>query len=756
MKGIRPSISLAVIVKNEAENLPQLIESVKDCVDEICITDTGSTDGTVELAKKLGATVNHFDWVNDFSKARNFSFAQVKTDYTFWMDGDDILEDPKEFKTWRDEIMHLGDYWLANYVYSSHPDGRPACTFVRERVIKNGRGATWRYFVHEGIVPPQGSKVQFTPAWRVKHMRTAADLEKDRSRNLDLYEKNPGQVDARMLFYWGKEFFEAGKPLDAIRKLEDSLVSRDLEMHDRILGTQYLAICYQQLGQFEKSVSMALTGLQLSPQRAEFMVAIGDSYIKMNRWPDAIPYFEAATKCTLTQGNAAVSPVFNAEDAYGLYPKNQLIRLYANMGQVDHAVALAEKCLEDHKSPETAQILSELTRISGTLNTKTAKQVQDIVFTSAPNGSPYVWDGDEYRAKGMGGSETACIEMAEHFAKISGRPIKVFNQRPDRKTVAGVEYVPVALLNEYLSLNRPYIHIAWRHSTKLTEAPTFVWCHDLITPGVEQTGNHVKAICLTPFHADFMHSMQLVPYDKIWVTRNGIKPDRFTGPKVKKNPNKIVFPSSPDRGMDRAILICDELRKDFPDLELHCFYGIEHLPQWGHQALHDKLLSMFKTRPWVKYHGKTEQSVLAGHLKEAVMWLHPCDFIETSCITAMEMIASGVYPVTRRLGGLKNTLAQAETDGMATLLNHDCVTPEEFAAYTQAAREALLERRWERTGFQTFDPNSLSWEKVAKDWLAELPRMAGLLEPAILPKRLTHVSGPRDAHADRPADLAMA
>lgn len=728
----RPTIAACMIVKNEAENLPRLIESIHGCVDEIHITDTGSTDDTVEVAKRLGCQVHHFEWCNDFSKARNASFEHATTDYILWLDGDDILEGKDEFITWRNEIMHLADFWLVNYIYSSREDGSPACTFARERVVKREKNIKWKYFVHEGLTPTEGCKTQFIPSWRVRHMRTSADLEKDRSRNLTLFEKNKDKMDTRMLYYWGKEFFEANKPLDAIRKLEDCLVHQDLEIHDRTLAMQYLGMSYMQLNQFDKAISIALTGLQISPQRAELYTIIGDSYLKLNQWVNAIPFYHAAIECTFPQGNAAVSPLFFHQDAYTFYPRNQLARIYANMGNIDKARETATAALAAHGHPESKQILDELSRITVIMKgIETAKECQDIVISGTPQ-SPYVWDGEEYRNKGMGGSETACIEMAEWMAKLSGRPVKVFNARADIKLVNGVQYLPAQQVNQYMSQHKPYMHISWRHNVKLTDAPTFAWCHDLITPGIENTANYSKVICLTPFHADFMHNMQLVPYDKIHVSRNGIRPERFKGARGIKNPNKVVYPSSPDRGLDRAILVMDEVRNEFPDLELHVFYGIEHLPQWGHQALHDKLKTMFATRPWIKYHGKTEQEELANHLKESVVWLHPCDFIETSCITAMEMIASGVYPVTRRLGGLKDTLRGAEENGMATLLNHDCVKPEEFKAYIDETLAVLREKRWERDVFQLFNVDALSWKSVAESWLDELPKLAGIEEPVVL------------------------
>ena len=93
----RPSISLCIIVKNEEHNLPNLLKSVEGCFDEICITDTGSTDNTVKVAESFGCKVSHFKWVYDFSSARNFNFSQAKSDYIMWMDGDDFLETKEQF-----------------------------------------------------------------------------------------------------------------------------------------------------------------------------------------------------------------------------------------------------------------------------------------------------------------------------------------------------------------------------------------------------------------------------------------------------------------------------------------------------------------------------------------------------------------------------------------------------------------------------------------------------------------------------------
>lgn len=86
------TISLTMIVKNEAETLPKCLEGVKSYVDEMIVVDTGSTDNTKELAQIYGAKVYDFEWRNDFAVARNFSLAQSTSDWNLVLDADEYVE----------------------------------------------------------------------------------------------------------------------------------------------------------------------------------------------------------------------------------------------------------------------------------------------------------------------------------------------------------------------------------------------------------------------------------------------------------------------------------------------------------------------------------------------------------------------------------------------------------------------------------------------------------------------------------------
>jgi glycosyltransferase involved in cell wall biosynthesis len=87
-----------MIVKNEEDNLGRCLSSVDGVFDEINIVDTGSTDKTVEIAKQFTDRVFHFDWVNDFSAARNFSFSKATMEYVMWLDADDVISDENRKK----------------------------------------------------------------------------------------------------------------------------------------------------------------------------------------------------------------------------------------------------------------------------------------------------------------------------------------------------------------------------------------------------------------------------------------------------------------------------------------------------------------------------------------------------------------------------------------------------------------------------------------------------------------------------------
>lgn len=85
------NLSLSIIVKNEGKNLSNCLQSVQNCVDEIILIDTGSTDNTKEIAHSFGAKVYDYVWRDDFAHARNYALEYVSTEWVLVLDADEVL-----------------------------------------------------------------------------------------------------------------------------------------------------------------------------------------------------------------------------------------------------------------------------------------------------------------------------------------------------------------------------------------------------------------------------------------------------------------------------------------------------------------------------------------------------------------------------------------------------------------------------------------------------------------------------------------
>lgn len=84
-----PLLAATLIVKNEATNLPGCLASLRGLVDEICVYDTGSTDGTREIARAAGARVLAGYWDDDFARARNAALDMTRATWALVVDADE-------------------------------------------------------------------------------------------------------------------------------------------------------------------------------------------------------------------------------------------------------------------------------------------------------------------------------------------------------------------------------------------------------------------------------------------------------------------------------------------------------------------------------------------------------------------------------------------------------------------------------------------------------------------------------------------
>ena len=146
-----------MIVKDEEDVLERALSSIKDIADEIIIVDTGSTDMTKEIAAKFTDKIFDFEWCDDFSKARNYSFSKATQDYCMWLDADDdLLEaDQKELMKLKETLSPETSVVMMRYNTGFDNDGKPTFTYYRERLLRREDQFYWEGFVHE-VISPRG------------------------------------------------------------------------------------------------------------------------------------------------------------------------------------------------------------------------------------------------------------------------------------------------------------------------------------------------------------------------------------------------------------------------------------------------------------------------------------------------------------------------------------------------------------------------------------------------------------------------
>lgn len=116
-------LSIGLIVKNEEKYLDECLNALQPLMkaidSELVIVDTGSTDRTVEIAKKYTDKVYFFEWINDFAAARNFGLDRCVGKWFMFLDADEVLLDSSElidfFETGKYKQYKFAKYIIRNF-----------------------------------------------------------------------------------------------------------------------------------------------------------------------------------------------------------------------------------------------------------------------------------------------------------------------------------------------------------------------------------------------------------------------------------------------------------------------------------------------------------------------------------------------------------------------------------------------------------------------------------------------------------------
>ena len=228
-------VSACMIVKDESETLPDCIASMKGFVDEIVIYDTGSTDGTVELAKSLGCRVIEGYWDDDFSRARNASLEHCSGHWILWIDADERLV-TDDISGMRDLVRNLDDRLDALQVSIDNLSDGVRSNFAHSalRMFRRVR-CRWNGRLHEQIDrldSSDGMTGKYVPEIRIIHLGYTGEMQQTQDkveRNLrlardDLEQSGVGADKGLLLFNLGRALLVAGgRDAEAAERLREAI-----------------------------------------------------------------------------------------------------------------------------------------------------------------------------------------------------------------------------------------------------------------------------------------------------------------------------------------------------------------------------------------------------------------------------------------------------------------------------------------------------------------------------------------------------
>jgi glycosyltransferase involved in cell wall biosynthesis/tetratricopeptide (TPR) repeat protein len=370
-----------------------------------------------------------------------------------------------------------------------------------------------------------------------------------------------------------------------------------------------------------------------------------------------------------------------------------------------------------------------------------ASEKKERVSFIAP-GAPLPWGPHTGREVGIGGSEEALYHIAKRLA-AAGHPVDVYTNLEREECVEdGVSWLNTRRLAlGGVALDRGGIAVFWRcPQFELPRAKfdrSFVWLHDTSYGPVEQRQwDRFEKICVvSQTHAELIAATVGLSPDRFVVTPNGIDPKDFARSDVKRVPRRLVYGSSPDRGLETLLTLWPRVRERFPDASLRVLYGWETAEQLRALGNFGAAPPGFKARilkladqPGVEWVGRVNWKQVAEEFLAADVWAYPSGFFEVSCITAMKAMAGGAWPVTSNVGALPETLGVPDVDAV-TMCGGDPETDvsarEEWLSLLTAVLDGVgpsrltalyATREYLRRDMQVKACTAFSWDMAALAW----------------------------------------
>lgn len=317
--------TLCMIVKNEEKILARCLDSFAPLFDELIIVDTGSADRTKDIAARYTDKLYDFEWIDDFSAARNFAFSKCTGDYIYSCDADEVLDEENQirFRQLQEamlpeiEIVQMKYIEADSTVLNTKSEWRP-------KLFKRLRTFTWIDPVHETV---RLEPFVFDSDVEILHLPEVGHHER---RDFSIFQKayQRGERFSKTLYkMYATELFKCGKSADfadAIPVYLERIAMPGLDADAYYTATCVLCHAYREAGDVAHFFQYAMKAY--SSERhpcSEICYELGLYFLKAEDFDEAILWFTLA--CTeaesvldiRTAGDLPLLALAECEEAIG-------------------------------------------------------------------------------------------------------------------------------------------------------------------------------------------------------------------------------------------------------------------------------------------------------------------------------------------------------------------------------------------------------------------------------------------------------
>lgn len=557
------SVALSMIVKDEYDEVLNLVAKAYTYFDEVnlVVSDKPTSESLSINTKQYGnVNVKYRPWNDKFDEARNVALDMCRTDYFFWLDADDSFD----FRA-IPQLVQIADEndidaIFLPYNYMQDEQGNSITRHWRERLVRLGRGYSWRGWVHETCISDE-KVVTHKVDFEVKHNATLEDAKESYKRNNKILEKAYAETnDPRYLFYLGMSAF-TGKEYEKCLRLLSKYIAVGGSIEDLYRALGLISEAAYHLKDYETALEYATKSITLKPEYPMGYWLLAQYEADQDNYENALEWVRVSeTKPdpnTLSVWDPTARERATLIAARSLFMLNRHNEALAELRKIPNnpdVHKIYEDFVEEADAETFVNLLPKIRKFFNSDKELWNALCHDIKYdvriqqlrhlvnppTSWTDKSIVIFCGQGFEEwgphtldKGMGGSEEAIVYLAPELAKL-GYNVTVYGEAEmvqEADVPEGVEgwHRPVVWKHWKEIDTRDYfnIFVSWRAPQfleKINAKVKLADIHDVLPEAAYIDDSDITYMVKSQYHRDLTPNIKNA---KFHIVGNGIKKEQF-------------------------------------------------------------------------------------------------------------------------------------------------------------------------------------------------------------------------------------